>query len=33
LFGDIEEDHLVWDDDIHGNYSVKYGYKLPLQCI
>jgi hypothetical protein len=33
LFDDIEEDHLVWDDDIHGNYNVivKSGYKLLLQ--
>jgi hypothetical protein len=31
LFVDIEEDHLVWADDIHGNYNVKFGYKMLLQ--
>jgi ribonuclease HI len=30
LFEDIEEDHLVWDDDIHGIYNVKSGYNLLL---
>jgi hypothetical protein len=24
----IEEDKLVWHDDIHGHYSVKSGYSL-----
>jgi ribonuclease HI len=31
LFNDVEEDHLVWDDDIHGNYNVKSGYNLLLE--
>jgi ribonuclease HI len=31
LFNDVEEDHLVWDDDMHGNYNVKSGYNLLLQ--
>ncbi|GAU49043.1 hypothetical protein TSUD_237000 [Trifolium subterraneum] len=28
---DLEEDKLVWDDDMHGNYSVKSGYNLLLK--
>jgi hypothetical protein len=28
LFDVIEEDKLVWHDDIHGQYNVKSGYKL-----
>jgi hypothetical protein len=31
LFDNIDEDQLVWDDDIHGNYNVKSGYNLLLQ--
>jgi ribonuclease HI len=31
LFNDVEEDHLVWDDDMHGNYNVKSGYNLLLE--
>jgi ribonuclease HI len=31
LFDDVEEDQLVWDDDIHGNYNVKSGYNLLLE--
>ncbi|GAU25274.1 hypothetical protein TSUD_17870 [Trifolium subterraneum] len=31
LFEDVEEDHLVWDDDMYGHYNVKSGYKLLLQ--
>ncbi|MCH94197.1 ribonuclease H protein, partial [Trifolium medium] len=28
LFDMIEEDSLIWEDNIHGQYSVKSGYKL-----
>jgi ribonuclease HI len=31
LFDDVVEDQLVWDDDMHGNYTVKSGYNLLLQ--
>ncbi|CAJ2674897.1 unnamed protein product [Trifolium pratense] len=31
LFEDIEEDHFVWDGDLHGNYKVKSGYNLLIQ--
>jgi ribonuclease HI len=30
LFDDVEEDQLVWDDDMKGNYNVKSGYNLLL---
>ncbi|KAK2384992.1 putative mitochondrial protein [Trifolium repens] len=32
LFDDVIEDQLVWDDDMHGNYTVKSGYNLLLQA-
>jgi ribonuclease HI len=31
LFDDVVEDHLVWDDDMHGSYTVKSGYNLLLK--
>jgi hypothetical protein len=31
LFDDVVEDQVVWDDDMHGNYTVKSGYNLLLQ--
>jgi hypothetical protein len=31
LFNDVDEDHLVWDDDMYRNYNVKSGYNLLLQ--
>ncbi|XP_045792146.1 uncharacterized protein LOC123886917 [Trifolium pratense] len=30
-FDDVKEDNLVWEDDMHGNYSVKSGYNLLLK--
>jgi hypothetical protein len=30
LFGTNEQDKLIWDDDVHGQYSVKSGYNLLL---
>jgi hypothetical protein len=28
LFDEVEEDKLIWCDNIHGQYSVKSGYNL-----
>jgi hypothetical protein len=32
LFDDVVEDQLVWDDDMHGSYTVKSGYNLLLKA-
>jgi hypothetical protein len=28
LFDEVEEDKLIWCENIHGQYNVKSGYKL-----
>jgi hypothetical protein len=33
LFDIVEEDKLVWNDNMHGQYSVKSGYNVLLESI
>jgi hypothetical protein len=33
LFDTIEEDKLIWNDSMHGEYSVKNGYNMLLDTI
>jgi hypothetical protein len=33
LFYMVEEDKIVWIDDMYGNYNVKSGYNLLLNSI